>query len=1009
MNAQQLIERERQTRSGYLDLGRCGLRKMPDLSDLDWLETLILSNEWRDKEQQERVNSQNTGDPNDLTAPRAEFFPMGLKKLVLGGEYARDWEIKDTRFLSSLTGLTTLDLRYNQISDGTFLENLTSLQTLYLSSNQISDGLFLGNLTNLQKLDLSSNQINDGTFLENLTNLQTLYLRSNQISDGLFWGNLTNLQTLDLSSNQISDGSFLENLTNLQILDLSSNQISDGSFLKNLTNLQTLYLSSNQISDGSFLKNLTNLQILNLGYNKISDWAFLGKLTSLQVLGLRSNQISDGSFLSPLSELTILDLNYNQLSDGSFLGKLPKLQRLYITENPLVNPSAAIVNQGNAVILEYFRQKAKTGAVPLLEAKLILLGDGRAGKTSLANRLLGKPLPQEKDRTMGVDIVIGEYHFEVQEGEFTLHIWDFAGQDKYKPLHQFFYTEDAVYVMVADSGNAGTDYDDWLQTAQLFGAGSPLLVALNEFREGMGHGVFDEEHWKKRFPALLKEVHLVNLLTQSGVADLEKDIRLFAQRLPHTAQEYPKNWAAIRQELERRRDENFITWAEYQRICQQNDLPEREGALILSGILHKIGVCLHYQNSPLLKQYVILKNEWATDAVYRVLEDRIVTEEKKGFFDWDDLHRIWSDEMYQDMCPQLLELMQHFELAYPLPNKKEYVTPPLLPPAPPTGWEMPVDESLQLLIEYEFLPKALMTQFIVQRHTDIDRKRTLVWRNGVVLRWPDALAEVVKTKSQGRDAFAVQVQGSGRKGLLTSILKTFRDLHADYKGIRASEIVPCPCMGCRTGQNKQHFFDLENLKNRFERGRSVVECDKSLEEVSLLKLLGDLLEFKQLDVGRPLVLKDVKSGARASDTQPLFAFFSYSKHDTAYLTEFRKHLRTLERSGKIRLWDDRDIRPGEEWDDAIRQNLAASDIIFLLVSVDFLNTDYIWNIEITEAIRRHDAREATVIPIKIRPCSWAGTPFSKLQGLPRKDQIIGDNPKNDAAWMEVVKEIEGMI
>lgn len=100
-------------------------------------------------------------------------------------------------------------------------------------------------------------------------------------------------------------------------------------------------------------------------------------------------------------------------------------------------------------------------------------------------------MTKQEDRTQGVNIVIGEYQFPVAEGDFKLHIWDFTGQDKYKPLHQFFYTEGAVCVMVADSGNAGTDFNDWLQTADLFGKGSPLVVALNEFREGAGYGTFD--------------------------------------------------------------------------------------------------------------------------------------------------------------------------------------------------------------------------------------------------------------------------------------------------------------------------------------------------------------------------------------------------------------------------------------------------------------------------------------------------------------------------------------
>lgn len=150
--------------------------------------------------------------------------------------------------------------------------------------------------------------------------------------------------------------------------------------------------------------------------------------------------------------------------------------------------------------------------------------------------------------------------------------------------------------------------------------------------------------------------------------------------------------------------------------------------------------------------------------------------------------------------------------------------------------------------------------------TDIDQGKTLVWRNGVVLRWPgEALAEVSKTKLQGRDAFYIRSQGRDRKGLLTVILKTFRDLHAEYRGIRWEEKVPCPCAGCREGTNKQHYFDFENLKNRLEKGRRQVECDKSLEELELLSLLENHFVFEQLKTGQPLLLKQDIGGNQPSE------------------------------------------------------------------------------------------------------------------------------------------------
>lgn len=786
--------------ASYLDLGNCSLRELPDISGMDWVETLILSDWWDEFDVKKgdwvKIRSKNSGGANRFEKIQSTYpnLPL-LKKLI-----ARRLCLNVGHFMKKLTGLKSLDLSSNQISGWKFLESLTSLNYLNLSYNKISDGKFLENSTSLNYLNLSNNTLSDGKFL----------------------GKLTSLNYLDLWSNNISDGRFLENLTSLNYLDLS--------------------------------------------YNKISNWKFLGKLTSLNYLNLSNNKISDGKFFEKLTSLNYLNLSWNQISDLKPL--LPLIKKgipvtldeygsgINLHNNPLTNPPISIVEQGNAAILEYFRQKETAGIKPLLEAKMVLLGDGRAGKTSLACRLLGKELPRQEDRTQGVDIVIGEYSFPVEEGEFLLHIWDFAGQDKYKPLHQFFYTEGAVYVMVADSGNAQTDFADWFETAEMFGGeGSPLLVALNEFREGMGIGTFDEEKWRRQFPKLIKEVRLVNLLSQKGFPELEKDIRHLANQLPHTRTEYPTNWANIRSELDRRRNENYISLPEYLNICRQFDLPERESALILSGILHRIGVCLHYQKNELLRLHVILKNEWATAAVYKILEDRTVAEEKKGFFDWSDLRRIWSDDSYQDMQPKLLALMCEFKMAYPLPKPNEFVTPPLLPPAPPQDWDFPAADAIEVRVEYEFLPKALMTQFIVSRHPDIDRGRTLVWREGVVLRWSaDTLAQVSKIKSRGRDALQIQAIGSERRGLLTAILKTLRDLHDEYRGIRAHEIVPCPCEGCRTEKNPQHYFHFKNLSNRLEKGRRVVECDQSLEEVDLLKILGNLLLFERLGVGEAVVL-----------------------------------------------------------------------------------------------------------------------------------------------------------
>ncbi len=151
------------------------------------------------------------------------------------------------------------------------------------------------------------------------------------------------------------------------------------------------------------------------------------------------------------------------------------------------------------------------------------------------------------------------------------------------------------------------------------------------------------------------------------------------------------------------------------------------------------------------------------------------------------------------------------------------------------------------------------------------------------------------------------------------------------------------------------------------------------------------------------------AGSGSTPPGPKKIFFSYSKFDRDYLEQLLRHLSVLRRKGKIAAWDDHQILPGEEWDDAIRNQLTHADIILMLVSSDFLATDYIWDVEIKTAMDRHDQKTAQVIPIVLRPCSWEDTPFGKLNGLPSKAKPVSSYADRDQAWLEVVKGIERLL
>ena len=134
-------------------------------------------------------------------------------------------------------------------------------------------------------------------------------------------------------------------------------------------------------------------------------------------------------------------------------------------------------------------------------------------------------------------------------------------------------------------------------------------------------------------------------------------------------------------------------------------------------------------------------------------------------------------------------------------------------------------------------------------------------------------------------------------------------------------------------------------------------------------------------------------------------FFSYSHKDEALRDQLAAHLKILERQKIIAFWHDRKILPGTEWSGDINYSLSQADIILLLVSADFLASDYCWDIEIQKALDRHEAGDATVIPVILRPVDWSSAPFAKLQALPKNAQPVVTWTPPDLAFMDIAKGI----
>ncbi|MEI1373736.1 COR domain-containing protein [Nostoc sp.] len=740
------------------------------------LKELDLSNHW-----------------NTLTEIPAEVFELGwLEVLNLSGNQLTTLP----EAIARLQQLTSLDLSYNQLTTlPEAIARLQQLTSLDLSDNQLTTlPEAIAHLQQLTSLDLSNNQ---------LTTLPKAIARLEQLT------------SLDLRGNQLTTlPEAIARLEQLTFLDLRGDQLT--TLPEAITRLQ-------------------QLTFLDLSFNKLTALPeAIARLEQLTSLDLRGNQLTTlPEAIARLEQLTSLYLSFNKLTAlPEAIARLEQLTSLDLRGNSIEKPPPEIVVKGIAAIRDYFRQLKAEGTDYLYEAKLLIVGEGGAGKTTLAKKIEDRNYQlREEDSTKGIEVIQWRFPME-NEREFRVNIWDFGGQEIYHATHQFFLTKRSLYVLVADTRKEDTDFYYWLNVVELLSDNSPLLIIKNEKQNR--HREINERELRGQFTNL-KETLPTNLATNRGLEQVLEQIKHYVKNLPHIGSPLPKTWVRVREALERDA-RNYISLDEYLNICQQNGFTQRNDKLQLSSYLHDLGVCLHFQEDPLLNKTVILKPKWGTDAVYKVLDNEKVIR-NLGSFTGSDLANIWCEDEYATMHYELLRLMINFKLCYEIPRSKgNYIAPQLLSANQrPYNW----DETNNLILRYtyEFMPKGIITQFIAAMHEFITEQKC-VWKSGVLLSKDQTKAEVIEYYSKRE--IRIRLSGRHKRDLMTEVTLKLDEIHASYQRLKYDKLIPCDCYTCKDSQ-EPYFYLFENLKKRISDKKYEVECNKSYQTVHVLGLIDDVM------------------------------------------------------------------------------------------------------------------------------------------------------------------------
>ena len=844
-----------QTKDKVLDLGFCGLKGGEESFSLlrkenaSHIKTLILCDEWQEYNASTNqffdLASQNESGnlKNDIAKLTLPALP-NLETLILDQNQRQGLQKNDLQALWGFKNLKVLNLASNNLTSLAGLEELVNLEVLNVNNNKLNDESIqvISELVNLKMLFIDRNEISDIAALSKLPHLEVIFVEGNKITN-IHLDSFLSCRRIAIGNNPISKKAVnaLSNLKKLEFLELSNLQMTSIA-LSDLPSLKSVNLRNNELTNATIV-NANCLEEIQLSGNALESIT-LKNLESLPSLNLKGQALKELT-IQNLPVLETLNLKENRLKEFSldYLKELPGLKDLKLQGNPIKNIDKEVFDADKNVYSEVrdFLHALESGKSYLHRAKLILVGNGEVGKTSIRLRLLDEAavLPTKEERTQGFDLAVAPYKIEKiatsitqldREIDFDLHIWDFGGQGRYREVQQLFCSRKSLYLFVTspddrsekvaiEGGEENEDYvgwQYWLSMANAFSYDqdsdtySPIIHIINKIDKDYNFVVNSRDR-QDVFQNISHHLR-ISCQTMENFATLKETI---LSALPKVSEDiftavFPKSWEKINNHLEELKTKHtYINYQQFLDICEKygvTDTDTETPTKTLIRTLDRMGYVIYYGNNKYLKDWVILNPRWVKDAIYKVLDaNQIVLDAK---FRPIHFEQVWSEYAIPPSLfskalrffgsknytntehEKLVALMLAYEFCYEQTDKNGtyYLIPALLGEKPSTQFIPEEVQSFdyQIKLMYEpFLPAGTLNKLIVRLHKRI--YDDLKWKNGVVLQDAANAAYAEVTEAWAKKSVFIQVKkvSNGQIApLIKTILETLQALNEDLKSTK---------------------------------------------------------------------------------------------------------------------------------------------------------------------------------------------------------------------------------
>ncbi|WP_346854965.1 COR domain-containing protein [uncultured Draconibacterium sp.] len=531
--------------------------------------------------------------------------------------------------------------------------------------------------------------------------------------------------------------------------------------------------------------NITEIVIKQANLKEIPDIIF--ELTELKKINLIGNSIKEiPSQIIGLTKLEEIIISYNDLLKiHPSISEIKSLKKLDVSNNNSIDIPPEIIDKGSKATITYLKSLDIEEKKPLNEIKLILVGDGGAGKTSLVKRIIGQKFNKNEPKTHGINIK--PWRLQNNSKSIKVNFWDFGGQQIMHATHQFFLSKRCVYLLVLD-GRKDEEAEYWLKHVQSFGGDSPIIIVLNKIDE---HPAYDlnRNFLSVKFENIIDFVK-VSCKDGTGVNSLLNIIEETICTVQHLNTKWANSWFRVKKELETL-DVPHISIDEYNTLCEIEQINSNEKEVLLD-FLHDLGIILHFDDF-YLDDINILDPEWITEAVYKIINSKELAI-NKGVIELELIKLLLSEKRKskynysRNKIKYIIELMKKFELCYFI-NPTTILIPDLLDIQEPK-LDIKIDNEIKFILKFDFLPKSILPRFIVRMNQDI--YNNMIWRTGAILYCNQFKSFAIIKADYRESLISLNISGELVRDYMSAIRKSLKDIVDTFKKLDLKELVPLP-------------------------------------------------------------------------------------------------------------------------------------------------------------------------------------------------------------------------